>query len=322
MLKFKKNGIFSRSASEEATASELQEGGVVAVWGSPGSGKTTMAVKIAKYLADKKRNVVLLLCDMTAPMLPCICPASELECERSLGSVLAAAHVTENLVKNNLVTHKRLGYLTILGMLKGENEYTYPPYGEAQARELIDCLREIAPYVVIDCGSYITTAYLRNEDIQTAVEENLEYLNPPVKSVFAEFLARIQLVDPDVDAALQDMGTKIDNAVFREWVAALLACQHDRGLKTILTPIVAKLSDMRIVNGELENMVFEPRKEFIIMQVLVVGNIPLLYFLNRDWFNTLMHTAMGQIILAVCAGVIFVSTAFVIKLTQPIEYRR
>ena len=55
MLKFKKNGIFSRSASEEATASELQEGGVVAVWGSPGSGKTTMAVKIAKYLADKKR---------------------------------------------------------------------------------------------------------------------------------------------------------------------------------------------------------------------------------------------------------------------------
>ena len=138
--------------------------------------------------------------------------------------------------------------------------------------------------------SIITTAYLRNEDIQTAVEENLEYLNPPVKSVFAEFLARIQLVDPDVDAALQDMGTKIDNAVFREWVAALLACQHDRGLKTILTPIVAKLSDMRIVNGELENMVFEPRKEFIIMQVLVVGNIPLLYFLNRDWFNTLMHT--------------------------------
>lgn len=125
MLKFKKNGIFSRSASEEATASELQEGGVVAVWGSPGSGKTTMAVKIAKYLADKKRNVVLLLCDMTAPMLPCICPASELECERSLGSVLAAAHVTENLVKNNLITHKRLGYLTILGMLKGENEYTY-----------------------------------------------------------------------------------------------------------------------------------------------------------------------------------------------------
>ena len=170
--------------------------------------------------------------------------------------------------------------------------------------------------------SIITTAYLRNEDIQTAVQENLDYLNPPVRSVFADFLARIKLVSPDVDAALRDMSGKIDNAVFREWVAALLACRHDRGLKTTLTPIVAKLSDMRVVNGELENMVFEPRKEFIIMQVLVVGNIPLMYFLNRAWFDILMHTPMGQIILAACAAVIFVSTAFVIKLTQPIEYRR
>lgn len=150
MLSFKKAGIFSRgSGQEDACEQEDQSGGVLAVWGSPGSGKTTVAVRLAKYLADKRRNVILLLCDMTAPMLPCICPAADLECERSLGSVLAAAHVSENLVKNNLVTHKRLGYLTMLGMLKGENEYTYPPYNEVQARELIDCLREIAPYPVI-----------------------------------------------------------------------------------------------------------------------------------------------------------------------------
>ena len=170
--------------------------------------------------------------------------------------------------------------------------------------------------------SIITTSYLRNEDIQTAVEENLEYLNPPVKNAFAEFLTRIKLVDPDVDAALRDLSTKIDNAVFREWVAALLTCRYDRGMKTTLTPIVAKLSDMRIVNGDLENMVFEPRKEFIVMQILVLGNIPLLYFLNQEWYDILMHTPMGQIILAVCAAVLFVSTAAVIKLTQPIEYKR
>ena len=147
--------------------------------------------------------------------------------------------------------------------------------------------------------SIITTAYLRNEDIQTAVEENIDYLNPPVRSVFVEFLTRIKLVDPDVDAALQDMGTKIDNAVFREWVAALLTCRH-----------------------ELENLVFEPRKEFITMQVLVIGNIPLLYWLNQDWYDVLMHTPLGQALLAAIAAVMFISTAAVIKLTQPIEYRR
>jgi len=170
--------------------------------------------------------------------------------------------------------------------------------------------------------SIITTAYLRNENILTAVEENMNYLNPPVLSVFKGFVSRIKLINPDIIGALQAMKEQIDNAVFREWCDALIACQLDRSLKTTLTPIVSKLSDMRVVNGELENMVFEPRKEFITMVILVIGNIPLLYFLNKDWYQTLMHSALGQIILSICAMAIFISTAFVIKLTQPIEYRR
>lgn len=170
--------------------------------------------------------------------------------------------------------------------------------------------------------SIITTAYLRNEDILTSVEENMPYLNQPVLSVFRGFVSRIKLVNPDISAALQDLKVQIDNAVFHEWCDALTSCQQDRSLKTTLTPIVSKLSDMRVVNGELENMVFEPRKEFIIMAILVIGNIPLLYFLNQDWYDTLMHTPVGQIVLSICAAVIFLSTAFVIKLTQPIEYRR
>lgn len=170
--------------------------------------------------------------------------------------------------------------------------------------------------------SIITTAYLRNEDIVTAVEENIDYLNPPVLSVFKEFISRVRLINPDITASLQDMKQKIDNAVFHEWCDALIACQFDRSLKTTLTPIVSKLSDMRVVNGELENMVFEPRKEFITMEILVLGNIPLLYFLNKSWYHTLMHTIMGQIVLALCFTAIFISTAFVIKLAQPIEYRR
>ena len=170
--------------------------------------------------------------------------------------------------------------------------------------------------------SIITTAYLRNEDILTAVEENLAYLNLPVLSVFRDFVNRVRLVDPDVEAALSDLREQIDNPVFQEWCDAVCDCQYDRSLKTTLTPIVTKLSDMRVVNGELENMVFEPRKEYIVMVVLVLGNIPLMRMLNQDWYHTLMHTAPGQIVLAVCAAVIFITTAFVIRVTQPIEYRR
>ena len=170
--------------------------------------------------------------------------------------------------------------------------------------------------------SVITTAYLRTEDIVTAVEENIAYLNPPVSRVFQDFLIQIKMVNPDVQAALRILRGRIDNEVFREWCDAVSDCQHDRSLKTTLPPIVSKLSDMRNVNAELEYMIAEPRKEFMIMVVFVVGNIPLMYLLNQDWYDVLMHTVLGQCILAATAAAIFISAGFVVKLTRPIEYRR
>lgn len=170
--------------------------------------------------------------------------------------------------------------------------------------------------------SIITTAYIRNEDIVTAVEENISYLNPPIKEVFADFLVQLKLIDSDVDKAIGNLKCKIDNDVFHEWCDALLLCQQDRSLKTTLTPIVSKLSDIRVVNSELELMLAEPRKEFIIMALLVIANIPIMYFLNKDWYDVLMHTPVGQIILSIDIAAIFICTAFVVKLTRPIEFRR
>ena len=133
---------------------------VLAVWGSPSSGKTIMSVKVARYIASQKKNVILVLADMSAPPLPFVCPTSDLEAELSLGNILGAAHVTENLIKQNAILHKKNEYLTMLGMLKGENAFSYPPYTETQAKELIAELRKMADYIVIDCTSNITNDVL------------------------------------------------------------------------------------------------------------------------------------------------------------------
>lgn len=170
--------------------------------------------------------------------------------------------------------------------------------------------------------SVISSAYIRNEDIVTAVEENVHYLNPPIKNVFTDFLVQLKLIDSDVVKAIEGLKPKIDNDVFHEWCDALIQCQSDRNLKSTLTPIVTKLSDVRTVNTELELMLTEPRKEFIIMALLVVATIPILYFLNKDWYEVLMHTGIGKIVLAVDFAVIFICGAFVVKLTKPIEFRR
>lgn len=104
-MNFLKGSLFRRNTEpEELEPMEESGGGILAVWGSPGCGKTVTAVKIAKHLAAQKKNTVLLLCDMTAPMMPCICPPSELEVDKSLGSIFAAQRISVNLIKHNLTT--------------------------------------------------------------------------------------------------------------------------------------------------------------------------------------------------------------------------
>ena len=182
-LNFLKNSIFSRGAGDSSPDWEPEnENQMLAVWGSPGSGKTTTAVKLAARLAMQKKDVALLLCDMNTPMLPCICPPGDLEEEHSLGSVLAATHVSESLVRHNCITHKKIRHLTILGMRKGENEYTYPPYERTQAEELLQCLRKIAPYIIVDCGSCIANDILSAIALMEA-DAVLRLVNCDLKSI-------------------------------------------------------------------------------------------------------------------------------------------
>ena len=46
----------------------------------------------------------------------------------------------------------------------------------------------------------------------------------------------------------------VDNEIFWEWCDTLIQCQDDRTLKDTLLPIVAKLTDVRIVNSELKTI--------------------------------------------------------------------
>ena len=170
--------------------------------------------------------------------------------------------------------------------------------------------------------SIVTTSYVRSEDIVGAVQENIGYIKPPIRGIFQTFLSQVTVISADTKAALTTLSGRIDNDIFREWCACLIQCQDDRTLKSSLLPIVHNLSDVRLVNNELRTMMAEPKKEYWTMVALVAGNIPLLYILNRDWFNTLLFTLPGKIVLALCGVVIFVTTLLMMKYTKPLEYKR
>jgi tight adherence protein B len=163
---------------------------------------------------------------------------------------------------------------------------------------------------------------MRNDDIVTAVRENIEYLKPPVKDIFASFLAESTMISANTKQSIKHLKEKVNNSIFAEWCDTLVACQDDRTLKETLMPIVGKLTDVRIANGEIKAMLSAARIEYYMMAGMVVANIPLLYVLNKDWYAALMYTTLGKIILAICGMAILVTYLFMTKFTKPIEYRK
>ena len=170
--------------------------------------------------------------------------------------------------------------------------------------------------------SIITTSYVRTDDIVSAVKENIQYLKPPVKDIFAGFVAENMMISSDVKQSIRHLKEKVNNSIFAEWCETLIACQDNRTLKDTLMPIVTKLTDVRIVNNEIKGMLSSARIEYYMMTGMVVGNIPLLYFLNKDWFNALMFTTLGKLVLAICGLVIIVTAVLMLRFTKQIEYRK
>ncbi|MVB10443.1 hypothetical protein CAFE_11320 [Caprobacter fermentans] len=168
----------------------------------------------------------------------------------------------------------------------------------------------------------ITTSYLRCDNILVAVRENIPELQFPVKEVFEKFSVQASLISSDIPALLEEMKKNIDNDTFKDWIDQLILCQGNRTLKSTLQPIVTRFSEVREVSGDLDSLLYEPLKEFVAMAALTILNYPLFRAISMEWYNTLMYTFWGQIIMTVTFVVLFVSLTAVIKNTRAVEYKR
>jgi DNA replication protein DnaC len=50
---------------------------IIAIWGNPNSGKTTLSIKIANELIKKNKSVILVMADPFAPAIHTVLPFTE-----------------------------------------------------------------------------------------------------------------------------------------------------------------------------------------------------------------------------------------------------
>lgn len=130
----------------------MEKSNLLAVMGSPGSGKTTTTIKLAQALARQHKNVIVVFCDPFTPTISAILPADTLH-DTSLGSLLTAPTLSQTDILNAGVSVKESEYISLLGYRSGESLMNFPKITRDKAVEFFVMLRYLADYVIIDCAT-------------------------------------------------------------------------------------------------------------------------------------------------------------------------
>lgn len=168
---------------------------VIAVWGSPGSGKTSLSVKLGQEIYNNKKSTILLLHpDMSVPVLAVLFPNRKTNELYSIGIPLSKTDISPEEVTAQIITTKNIQNLGFLGYAAGENKYTYPAPTEDKIKAMLSVLRTLADYVIVDCvsshGDIISTIVIKEAD-------TILHLSTPDLKSMAYFSSQLPLfADP------------------------------------------------------------------------------------------------------------------------------
>ena len=155
----------------------------IAIWGSPHSGKTTLATKLAVELAAKEGKMVMVLyTDDRSPVLPLVFPNQKWSRQYSVGAVLQKVIITTDDVLMQANVYRKYQQLAFLGYVAGENKSTYPDLFPEKVKELYGVMDRIVDYIIVDCVSDLTGNPL--SDIGVMLADTVLYLlTPDLKSL-------------------------------------------------------------------------------------------------------------------------------------------
>ena len=117
-------------------------GKIIAVWGTPNSGKTAFTMKLAGHLYEMGRRrqtkVVAVLTDVIAPSMPVVFPLYRSEDIYSLGELLAKTTITADDIFSYTTLLRGRENFGVLGYKDKENAHSHPAYTGEKALSFLN----------------------------------------------------------------------------------------------------------------------------------------------------------------------------------------
>ncbi len=132
---------------------------VIAVWGSPGSGKSTFSALLSRYLTRDKTKAVIVSPDITVPMLPVFFPNENIENRMSIGHILTSHEINNSIIAERVKLLRPYPFIGVLGYTSGDMPLSYPEPKYEKIVQTIDVLSGMVDHVIIDCNSRVTDLF-------------------------------------------------------------------------------------------------------------------------------------------------------------------
>jgi hypothetical protein len=169
--------------------------------------------------------------------------------------------------------------------------------------------------------SLVTASFIRSNNVEIAVSENLTYFDPLLRRVFEEFLCEYRL-NANLETCIMHMSMKIGHRVFSEWCTALIKAVRNSALREDLASIVSKLSSARIIQENLDTEKSRILFQYVIMLILLVMTIPLIGLVNRDWFLCFFTHPLGKFAVAFGIFALVCGIQSLVRCSRPVRYRK
>lgn len=179
---------------------------IITVIGAPGSGQTTVAMRLACdiYNALKNASICVINMDSNVPALGVVFPNKKTSELASVTALLDKTDMTVENVLRSLVTAPNMKNFGYLGLKAGENRYSYPIPDKRKIEDLFTALQREFNFVIVD--------YSLNEEISRYALSNADRIvrvfSPDVKSM-AWYVSNKHLVN-DTDTRLLNVVNTID----------------------------------------------------------------------------------------------------------------
>lgn len=216
---------------------------IIAVIGSPGSGKTTVTLKLAQelYCATTNGAVIYVSPSLKVPALGVLFPNYTPDSIFSLGKMLDKTDIYEEDVLNHLVTVKAMKNFGCLGYKAGENKYSYPDLTDDKVKALFDVLHKMVGYVFVDCTEEEND--LISQYALGMADEVIMVISPDIKSMVylssnesilgnhADRALRVLNVNEhELYSPIDDVRTNVKNIAFILPYSNQIRSQHLDGL--------------------------------------------------------------------------------------------